>query len=314
MKVSFDIPTSTLTITFPGVAGGLLDDGNYALQFAAASVSDGANLALDTDGGGNAGGPDVALTFYRLGGDANGDRDVDADDLAILNQDFGNRAITFADGDITGDGVVDFVDLATLAQHYNQVDATPAHGDFNGDGLVNFIDLAVLAQSYNKAGRADFNGDGVINSADQQILEANLGKSLPAPGAIPPMASLTSSAVAASEPVPLPPLPLPIAPAAAAAAPSSTPVIVTSPDLISSVPATDRKQSAGFPLFVASKRAPTPHGAALRPRAIPTRVTTTASTKTKTITATVVKPPAMFSSARIKRRQDAAGVLGKAVG
>jgi hypothetical protein len=305
--VSFDISTSTLTITFPGIASGLLDDGNYALQFAAASVSDGANLALDTDGSGTAGGPDVALAFYRFGGDADGDRDVDADDLAILNQDLGNRAITFADGDITGDGVVDFADLAILAQHYNQVDATPAQGDFNGDGLVDFIDLAGLAQHYNQAGRADFNGDGIINFADQQILEANLGKSLPAPGAIPSIAPLTSPAVTAAKPVPLPAAPT-VAPA-----PSSTPVIMTSPDLMSSVPATDRKQSAGLALLTASKRAPAArHGTPLGRRSIPTRVTTTVSTKT--ITPTVAKPPAMFSNARIKRRQEPVGVLGKAVG
>ena len=61
MNVSFDIPTATLTITFPGVAGGLLDDGEYTLQFSAASITDGANLALDT--GGN--GPDITLAFYR---------------------------------------------------------------------------------------------------------------------------------------------------------------------------------------------------------------------------------------------------------
>jgi hypothetical protein len=298
MNVSFDIPTSTLTITFPGLAGALLDDGEYTLQFGAASITDGANLALDTDGNG----PDIALAFYCLGGDADGDRDVDADDLAILNQDLGEPAITFADGDITGDGVVNFADLVVLAQHYNSVNAVPGDGDINGDGLVDFADLTALAQHYNKAGRADFNGDGVINSADQQILEANLGKSLRAPDAVVATAPRNAPAVAVSRPATFP-----IAPAVAAA-PSSTPVTATSRDLIPSVPATAGKERGRLQLFAASKRPPTPNKSPMRSRSIPTRVNTAASAKTVT-TPPMVQPPATFSSARVRRRQDAAGVL-----
>ena len=70
---------------------------------------------------GNAPGGDSVTSFFRMFGDANGDRKVD------------------------------FADLTALAQNYNTSVAGPANGDFNGDGRVDFADLVLLAQRYNTA-------------------------------------------------------------------------------------------------------------------------------------------------------------------
>lgn len=54
-------------------------------------------------------------------------------------------------GDANGDHQVNFDDLVIVAQHYNQtLGQSYATGDFNGDGVVNFDDLVVLAQHYNQ--------------------------------------------------------------------------------------------------------------------------------------------------------------------
>jgi hypothetical protein len=54
-------------------------------------------------------------------------------------------------GDANRDRKVDFLDLAKLAQNYNTSGSgkTYSDGDFNGDGSVDFLDLAILAQRYN---------------------------------------------------------------------------------------------------------------------------------------------------------------------
>ena len=52
--------------------------------------------------------------------------------------------------DANHDRLVDFQDLAILAQNYNSPSTTLtfAHGDFNYDHRVDFNDLAILAQRY----------------------------------------------------------------------------------------------------------------------------------------------------------------------
>jgi hypothetical protein len=54
-------------------------------------------------------------------------------------------------GDANGDGEVNFDDLALLASAYNTESGDPlfdASADFNGDGEINFDDLALLASNY----------------------------------------------------------------------------------------------------------------------------------------------------------------------
>jgi probable HAF family extracellular repeat protein len=103
----YDSQTNTATFTFPDDP----DDANYRATLLADGVTDSANLALDGDADGAAGG-DFHLDFFFLRGDANHDRKVD------------------------------FTDLVPLAQNYNRSSgATWSQGDFDGDGAVNFGDL-----------------------------------------------------------------------------------------------------------------------------------------------------------------------------
>src|SRR5438067_1909618 len=100
-----------LTNTDPG-SNGSLADGNYSLTIHAAAVTDGAGQQLDGDGNGTAGG-DKVTSFFRLFGDANGDRTINAADLNLFRSTFGAT---------TGPGFL-------------------AYFDFNGDGVINSTDL-----------------------------------------------------------------------------------------------------------------------------------------------------------------------------
>jgi hypothetical protein len=67
--------------------------------------------------------------WISLPGDANRDRAVDFQDLALLAQNYNTTGRTWSQGDFTGDGSVDFLDLAKLAQNYNtSLTGTPAPG------------------------------------------------------------------------------------------------------------------------------------------------------------------------------------------
>jgi len=108
---AYDASTLTATFTFPGLAGGVLPDGNYRATFKAGSV---------TDAAGNAVSAAFAFDFFVLAGDANRDRAVDFNDLVALAQNYNTAGgKTYAQGDFNGDGNVDFNDLVILAQRYN---------------------------------------------------------------------------------------------------------------------------------------------------------------------------------------------------
>lgn len=72
---------SVFTVTFSGslAPGGSLSDGNYRLTIRGDRIRDLAGTALDGDRDGVAGG-NARDDFFRLFGDSDGDRDVDADD------------------------------------------------------------------------------------------------------------------------------------------------------------------------------------------------------------------------------------------
>jgi hypothetical protein len=72
-------------------------------------------------------------------------------------------------GDADGDGNVNFNDLARLAQSYNiSIGKTWADGDFNGDGAVDFMDLSMMAQKYNTSA----SGSAVAGPTFQEALAA----------------------------------------------------------------------------------------------------------------------------------------------
>lgn len=97
-------------VTWPGLAAGgtltgVLEDGHYE-----AIVEDGTGSPLSA--------PSVLpFAFYR--GDANGDTDVDFDDLVVLAQNYNLSGKTYSQGDFNYSGTVDFDDLVVLAQKYN---------------------------------------------------------------------------------------------------------------------------------------------------------------------------------------------------
>jgi uncharacterized delta-60 repeat protein len=118
LSVTFDVATRTATVTFPGLPGGVLPDGNYRATLAAGSVEDASGKAI---------GSDATLNFFVLAGDANRDRTVNFADLVAVAQHYdqpGPR--TFAEGDFNGDGKVDFADLVLVAQRYDFTLPAPA--------------------------------------------------------------------------------------------------------------------------------------------------------------------------------------------
>jgi hypothetical protein len=102
--------------------GGSLADGRYTLTVLAGQVSS-HGLPLDGDADGTGGDdylfPDTGLPggLYRLYGDANGDRVVNAVDLSLFRNLFGATTSdpTF---DMNGDGVIDVTDLAALRTNF----------------------------------------------------------------------------------------------------------------------------------------------------------------------------------------------------
>jgi hypothetical protein len=119
MQVSWDANQRSARWTFSGYPAGL-PDGNYRATVPAAAVSDMAGNSL---------GSDLVFEFYVMSGDANRDRAVDFNDLAILAQNYNTvGGMTFDRGDFNYDGNADFNDLAMLAQRYNTSLSPPALG------------------------------------------------------------------------------------------------------------------------------------------------------------------------------------------
>ncbi len=101
-------------LTFAGseIIGGSLADGNYTLTIVADHVHDADNNTLDAD---------RVESFYRLFGDTQGHRTVDATDVAVLFGTFGKRAgddgfVSYLDYD--GDGAIDDTDLYAFIARY----------------------------------------------------------------------------------------------------------------------------------------------------------------------------------------------------
>ncbi len=99
-----------LTFSGTGIVGGSLADGDYTLTTLATSVTDAAGNQLDGNGDGT-GGDNATDTFFRLFGDADGDRMVSVVDFFQFRSAFG-AAGTYDDAfDFDGDGDVDALDF-----------------------------------------------------------------------------------------------------------------------------------------------------------------------------------------------------------
>ena len=108
---------ATLTFSGPTIIGGSLADGNYSLTTLASAVTDLAGNELDGDGDTESG-DDATDTFFRLFGDANGDRKVNVIDFFKFREAFLN--------------------------------ADTAAFDFNGDGRINMIDFFQFRSQFQK--------------------------------------------------------------------------------------------------------------------------------------------------------------------
>ena len=97
------------TFTFPGLANGVLPDGNYQATLSAAGVTDVAGNALASD---------HLLDFFVLAGDANRDRRVNISDFSIVASRFNLPGI-FSQGDFNYSGTVEIGDFSILASKFN---------------------------------------------------------------------------------------------------------------------------------------------------------------------------------------------------
>jgi photosystem II stability/assembly factor-like uncharacterized protein len=113
---------ATLTFVGPGVIGGSLPDGHYALTIHGDHVHDGLGQALDGAGTGQAG-SDRVDPFFRLFGDSDGDGHVGLGDLLRFVGTLGKRAGDpdyLAHFDYNGDGRVDLGDLIQFLRRFGR--------------------------------------------------------------------------------------------------------------------------------------------------------------------------------------------------
>jgi hypothetical protein len=115
LSKTYDPTTRTATFTF----NGLVPSGRYQATLRGDTFYDAAQVQLDGDADGRAGG-DYAYHFFYLTADVNHDASVDFTDLLTLAQRYGSPNATFAEGDVNYDGSVNFNDLLLLAQNYGK--------------------------------------------------------------------------------------------------------------------------------------------------------------------------------------------------
>jgi len=115
LALSYDRSTDTATLTFAGLPGGTLPDGDYQLSINATGVSDLAGNAMSND---------VTLNFFVLKGDLNRDGQVSISDLITLASNFGKTSATYADGDLNYDGEVSISDFIDMAANFSQVSSS----------------------------------------------------------------------------------------------------------------------------------------------------------------------------------------------
>ena len=131
-------------VTLTGFGGpatdfGSLADGTYTLTALASKIS-GTGLALDANGDGTTGDNYAfgsAQGLYRLFGDVNGDRTVDATDLAQFRSTFNRHVgdpLYLAALDFDGDGVVDARDLSAFRSAVQPLGLAGGRGNWDARG------------------------------------------------------------------------------------------------------------------------------------------------------------------------------------
>lgn len=109
-------------------------------------------------------------------GDVNLDGDVDGDDLAIAQANFGQTGVGYCGGDVDGDGDVDNDDLAIISPGCPSPGCED--GDLDGDCVVGLADLSALLTNYGLSGQGlvgDTDNDGTVGLADLSALLTQYG-------------------------------------------------------------------------------------------------------------------------------------------
>jgi len=189
MSVAYEAATNTATITFPGLVGGSLSNGNYTATLVGAGITDTTGQPLDGNGDGQ-GGDDYSFDLYRYFADANGDRDVGLPDL------FGFRQ-TYQKGvgetgfdpiwDHNGDGDIGLPDLFAFRDTYQSaltVDViidvslnndTAPHGLTNADGITTDPTVTGRVAFMDQADRVRVGLDGMAVADFVTLSESELG-------------------------------------------------------------------------------------------------------------------------------------------
>jgi len=115
MSYGYD-SANNVTLSFPGLSSGLLDDGNYRMTVTGIS-----------DIAGNAMAGPFQFDFFMLYGDANRNRTVNIGDFSILSSNFNRSPRNFGQGDFNYDTTVNIADFSLLASRFNT--SLPAPGD-----------------------------------------------------------------------------------------------------------------------------------------------------------------------------------------
>jgi hypothetical protein len=110
MAMVYDTQTNTATVTFPGLANGILPNGTYAATIAANDVTDVAGNALIAS---------HQLDFFFIQGDADHNGVINFDDYARIDFGFNNGLTGFSNGDFNYDGVINFDDYALIDFAFN---------------------------------------------------------------------------------------------------------------------------------------------------------------------------------------------------
>jgi hypothetical protein len=136
MALSYNGGTNTATVTFPGLTGALLTDGNYQATLVAAGITDPAGNQLDGNGDGTPG-DNFVLSFFFLNGDASRDGRVTLTDFNILAGNFGQSGRDFTQGNFNYDagGQVTLQDFNVLAGRFGQALFAPSGTGASGSSF-----------------------------------------------------------------------------------------------------------------------------------------------------------------------------------
>jgi hypothetical protein len=109
LALTFDPSTATATFTWPGLASGVLSDGNYRATLLASGITDPAGNALAAD---------HAFDVFFVMADADHNGQVNSSDFNILATNFGLTNRNFSHGDFNYDTVVNSDDFNILATRF----------------------------------------------------------------------------------------------------------------------------------------------------------------------------------------------------